>query len=133
MYEYQERRKNKYLNSEIIGNKKLIQTHYEEKRRTFEDEGSYDYNGEGKKIRKEYEQFISTRTGSSIGQKIIINTIVTERYWQRGEWIKESNTRYSHKKGCVERKYDNNNSQPPVCIKSDYDLILQEKVTKMKI
>ena len=39
-----------------------------------EDEGSYDFNGEGKKIRKEYEQFISTRTGNSIGQKILINS-----------------------------------------------------------
>ena len=99
----------------------MIQTYYEEKKRIFEDEGSYDSNGEGKKIRKEYEQFISTRTGNSIGQKILINTIVTERYWQRGEWIKESNARYRRKREYMERKYDNNSSQPPVCIKSDYD------------
>ena len=120
VYEYQEKRKNKYLNSEIIGNKKLIQTYYEEKKKVFEDEGSFNLNGEGKKIRKEYEQFISTRTGSSIGNKTLINTITTERYLQYGEWIKESNTRYFRKKELMERKYDNNSSQPPICIKSEY-------------
>ena len=114
MYEYQEKRKNKYLNSEIIGNKKLIQTYYEEKKKVFEDEGSLNFNGEGKTIRKEYEQFISTRTGSSIGNKTLINTITTERYLQYGEWIKESNTRYFRKKELMERKYDNNSSQSPI-------------------
>ena len=64
-----------------------------------------------------YEQFISTRTGNSIGAKTLINIMVTEHYWQYGEWRKENISKYKRKKELMERKYDNNSSQSPICIK----------------
>ena len=123
VYEHLEKRKNKYLNFEIIGNKKLIQTYYEEKKKVYEvEKDDLQYSEVGKKITKVYEQFISTRTGNSNGEKTLINIMVTEHYWQYGEWIKENISKYKRKKELMERKYDNNSSQSPICIKYEYEL-----------
>lgn len=105
VYEFIEKRTNKYQNAQTIGAKKIIQTYYEEEIEGKDEEGrGYDKNTKtGEKIFKYYKQFKSTRSGQLIGDKKYYKTQRIEWYWVDGPWEKVNSSHYKRKKELKEK------------------------------
>ena len=105
VYEFLEKRTNKYQNPQIIGEKKKIQTYYEEEIEGKDEEGpGFDnYTKNGYKIFRYYKQFKSTRTGQLIADKKYYKMQRIEHYWENGPWEKENSSNYKRKNELKEK------------------------------
>ena len=118
VYQYKQKIKNKYTSFEDISQKKVIETYYEEKYETYENEGKFDGNGEGTKYKIKYEQFKSSKDGKLKGDKKLIRKYIIERKWYYYSWEKINDNNYKRKKELKE--YDEETGRT-ISIMNDVD------------